>query len=182
MSIHYCYTQPWAFGSSLSPICQTSHSGSSFVAERARDLRGAQCPWPGRPAGVLSTGWLIGLEHRLPSFPMWATAVLLHNVKQHDSHPLSQSFHFPYSTEEGEPHTKAKSDTGSLLSEQSTSFPLHLWLVIEFCCNFIDRILLLSIHKVMRSEMHASFIDHTWLCVPCGTCPMVIQQPLLIHQ
>lgn len=151
MSIHYCYTQPWAFGSSLSPICRTSHSRGSFVVEPARDLRGTQCPWPGRPAGVLPTGWLIGLEHRLPSFPMWATAVLLHNVKQHDSRPLSQSFHCPYSTEEAEPHTKAKSDTGSLLSEQNVSFPLHPWFVIGFCWNFIDRILLLLIHKVMRS-------------------------------
>lgn len=118
MSIHYCSTQPWAFGSSLSPICQTSHSGGSFVVERARDLRGEQCPWPGRPVGVLPIGLLIGLEHRQPSFPMWATAVLPHNVKQHDSHPLSLSFHCPYSTEAAEPYTKAKSDTGSLLTKQ----------------------------------------------------------------
>lgn len=134
------------------------------MVERARDLRGAQCPWPGRQAGVLPTGWLIGLEHRLPSVPMWATAVLLHNVKQHDSHPLSQSFHCRYTTEEAEPHTKAKSDTGSLLSEQNLSFPLHLWFVIEFC-SFIDRILRLSIQKVMNSfsmsKMHVSFIRHT---------------------
>lgn len=181
MSIHHCYTQPWAFGSSLSPICQTSHSAGSFVAERARDLRGAQCPWPGRQAGVLPTGWLIGLDHLLPSFPMWATAVLLHNVKQHDSHPLSQSFHYPYSTEEAEPHTKAKSDTGSLISEQNVFFPLHRWLVIEFCSNFIDRILLFSI-QLNLSKMHVSLIDRTWLCILCETLLMVTQQPLLIHQ
>lgn len=153
MSIHHCSALPWAFGSSLSPICQTSHSGGSFVAERAGDLRGAQCPWPGRPAGVLPTGQLIGLEHRLPSFPMWATAVLLHNVKQHDSHPLSESFHCSSSTEEAEPHTKAKSDTGSLVSQRNACFLLHLWFVIEFCCSFIDRILFLSIQKVTWNKI-----------------------------
>lgn len=120
--LYLVYVHPLLFYSALGVWFQSEPhlpdfpQQGQFCGGTGQGSQGSAMPLAWKTGG--SSPWLIGLEHRLPSFPMWATAVLLHNVKQHDSHPLSPSFHCPYFTEEAEPYTKAKSDTGALLSEQ----------------------------------------------------------------